>query len=220
MVSIKVILLGRFTIFPFLKHIAAIVTDVDTGRHTMVNYPFPSYAEDDPRAGMPDKSMSFYSRAAANVCLDTVSLYSPLNYDDFLNKLGCRFLKPFSWTENNCAHMVNDTLQFFFPDQQPSYYEMCLHFARSVFYSPFLCLYVTLMQYLTDKLHLMTPENIFNKAVYLSSLKGIQSLSAQEIDSLQHIPDITRKSKITSDCYLDSPDEKVFKRLLQPLKLI
>ncbi len=211
MVMIKIILLGRHNLFPCFKHIAAVITDVETGRVFLLNHPFGSYDHSDPRASHPDRAMQLYQGARVNFCVDTLVLFSRQNYDAFLDAFNRDFRDEFSWFSNNCATSVNRALDYFFPGESLS---------SSYSYLQLICLPYFLLA-LALNAAVDTPPSVYEKAVALALHHGQDSLTAVERAQLDRIsaPPLSSSSSdgLARQIKLD---EWTMLNILRPLSMI
>ncbi len=223
MVVIKIILLGSNNFFPCMKHVAAIVTDIETGRQFLVNHPFGSYGERDPRATHPDKAMRLYQQSWSNICVSTTTLCSDGSYQHFLDQFGHLEQRPFAWLSSNCANVINELLDFFFPDNSLTNLEIILQMQSLPSFIYALCFPVSLILSCTLSVaDVITPAFVFEKASALDSWYGLQEMSVERQDLVARIYDRNRVRVVDSQAneYFDRLDESAMKFILRPLGMI
>lgn len=216
MVTIKIILLGKNNFFPFLKHVAAIITDIDTERRYLLNFPFPSYDEKDKRATRTKHAMTLYQNCSNNICIDTVTLYSHQSYDQFLKTHTAD--SPFSWLQNNCANTVDKMLDFFFPQPAINCHTL-LHLLSLDQFSAAMALPGYLLFRPLAFANVKMPADILAKAWHLSFNHGFYSLSdvdKQLVSSQETLPSTDGQA----EGYDQTPDEWVMNKILHPVRLI
>lgn len=212
MVTIKVILLGSNNFFAFMKHIAAIITDNKTGRQFLLNYPFGSYDNQDPRAARSEKAMQLYRRLQGGYCARVVHLTSEGDYDEYIHRVAsCN--KPFSWLGDNCASTINDMLDYFFPSPQLSSLTLLVRLACSCSaYLSFLAPVDFIFSAVLMANQIKTPANIFQKAVMLAERYPAPMLNIPMINQ-----SVNETQPDNSDLTLD---EWVINTVYSPLGLI
>jgi len=220
MVTIKVVLLGTRLFFPCFTHIAAVITDTETGRHFLVNRPFGSYGEADPRANRADKAMQLYQHAWPNLCVDTRTLYSERSYQEFLDHIAPTLRgRNFAWLENNCANAVNEMLDFFFPETAVSQTEMyLLLLTLPTWYFPAGIL-MGILSCALEAANVKTPVSVFDKACVLAR-SHYAPLQNQGIDWFSGARTHNDEDTATYQVENDKLDETLMKNFLRPLKMI
>jgi len=213
MVTVKIIVLGYSNLFPCFKHIAAVITDVATGRVFLINHPFGSYDHSDGRARQPNRALQLYRGCMSNFCIGTVMLYSSASYDGFLQVFNNDFRRRFAWMSNNCANAVDKTLDYFFP---------ATTFTSSYSYLRMICLPISLLILVLYAYGVASPPVVFARAEGLAATHGFDSLNDEDKALLEGENPIKSPAPV-EDLMADSEstlDEMVMLKVLRPFGLI
>jgi hypothetical protein len=183
-----------------------------------MNFPYGSYCEQDPRAHNPNKAMALYRKAYNNACISTVTLYSNTPYNDFLFEFRRRGDGDFSWLSNNCATVIENLLEFLFPDKTNHVRSYLLY---SLNFIPFIP--VTLFSAFTDTLlhgiGVSTPAMVFERAKCLEEKYGRKSLYRFQYNALFQIP-LQIRNRPHRDQSENKLDESLMLNVYRRLKMI
>lgn len=117
MIKLKLIFFGKTSCISCLTHVSIIITDEDTKRSFIVNYPFESNGR---LVHSDDMTPSLYGKAKNTCCISVTHLYSNKDFNSFIKKYNEQFSDPsqFSFKRHNCANAVNMIFDHFFPNEK------------------------------------------------------------------------------------------------------
>lgn len=107
------------------QHISAIITEIESGRSFNINYPYQRkrqiYAQgENPLMKSPlDVYPQSKDITEGNYCqVESITLMSDKRFDEFIEQYYAQFINTeFDMMKKNCAHAVDFSLDYFFPDR-------------------------------------------------------------------------------------------------------